>query len=647
MPKNSRVTLATAKHDPFKEEFYKGFNEAWQILDEPEPFFDGASAREYWNACRTRFNLISGVNPSNKDWHSTYDSGITRNKTLTLFAQAVGQNFQPDITAQNRHQMVDKHASMFIKDIVEQSFDKEKWDIKRFWQQLTTFVEGTSVMEECYGSFKQKSKEIEEIDFETGEAKVREVEAEVFKGAYVQVIPNEQFLTRNPYIRDVQEQDEVYVYYRMSDMKFQSLFGGYRNASEVQPGLSRAFIDENDIFKNYSKLVGVTEKEVMVIKRFRKSDDTLTIYANGVRLTAENNPIPRPVTDRRAKRYPFIIEMAEPIDNDFQYGKSVVDRLAKVANDLNVLWRIMVDREVIKNIPPIETTNEALLNEDLVVPGNIIHKAREQDTTQVIPGLFQGMDGGLPSLIQMLEREGDNNTVSQLTSGQQQSGANPTATQTLAMAKNAQTMLNMFSELQRHSVAAMAELRAETLVWRVKIDKDYQEELPLITVHEKVLASGKTGSRSYALSRGISKETEEAKLELSKKFYKLEEDAKGVIEFVAVDPDELLDLDLYVTVGAEPAPRKNTDLEKMMAMEKFAFYSQRPDLFNLEPAATDVAIALGDDPDEVTVKKQQNPMAQQGMEQPQPVENPLKPNLQEAMGAPKNSALGNMAQLTT
>lgn len=640
MPRKQLDVITKPNADQFTEEFYKNFNTYWDILDRSEPYLDGRSPRTYWDECRARFNLLSNFNKSYKDWHSTYDTGLPRNKTLALFAHSVGQNFQPSIVAQNRHQMIDKNVSMFAKDIVEQSLDKEKWDTKRFWQQLTTFVEGTSIMEECYGVFRQKSKNIVELDHDTGEAKVEEIESEAFRGAYFQLVPNDHFLTPNPYIRNPDDQDEIYIYYRFSKARFDSMFGRYANASKVVPGLITGWSESSTMFERYQDLTNITENEVMVIKRFRKSDDTLTIYANGIRLTKEGNPIPRPVSEKKPKRYPFVIEMAEPIDNDFMYGKATVERLAKVADDINILWRIMIDREVLKNVPPIETTNEALLNEDLVVPGNIIHKAREQDTTQAIPGLFTAMDQGLPNLIQMLEREADNDTLSQLQSGQSPSGGQPTATQTLAMAKNAQTMLNMFNELQRHSVAAMTELRLETLFWRLKIDKDYMEELPLITVHEKVLSSGKTGARSYALSRDLAKAKEDDKRELSRNMFKLEEESKGTIEYVALDADEIMDLDFFVKVDAEPAPRKNTDLEKMLAMEKFSFYSQRPDLFNLEPAATDVALVLGDDPDEVVLKKSQN------AELP-PAENPLAPNLKALMGAPQSTPLANVAPVAS
>ena len=58
------------------------------------------------------------------------------------------------------------------------------------------------------------------------------------------------------------------------------------------------------------------------------------------------------------------------------------------------------------------------------------------------------------------------------------------------------------------------------------------------------------------------------------------------------------------------AVTKRTDeLMQSLAMEKFQVYASRPDVFNLNAAATKLSQAWGDDPDEmVLAKKQQQPM---------------------------------------
>lgn len=623
----------------FIQQFFKQFNEAYAVLTTPEPFLNYKSPRDYWDECRARFNLISQYASDTKDWHSTYDTGMPRNKLLALFAHIVGQYMSPSIIAQNEHQMNDKYVAMFVKDLVEHSFEREKFVVKKFWQALTTLVEGTSIVEENYGVFKQKAKEVTGIDFETGKATYDMIETEMWRGAYMELVPNDHFLVANPYIRDIQEQDYIFRFYRLSKQRFDQFFGGYAKADTVQPGASTNWAEDSSEFARFDSFSQLKENEVMVIKRFCKATDTLDIVANGVQLTEDGNPIPRPVSKKVAKKYPFVVEHAEPIDADYYLGKSIVERLAKVADELNTLWRILIDREVLKNIPPIETTNEALVNEDLVIPGNVIHKGREGDTTQVLPGLFQTMDGGITNLIQLLQREADENSVNQLTAGQQPTGAAPTATQTLAMAKNAQTMLNMFNELQRHSVAAITELRMDTLLWRLKIEKAFDDQVKQITVHDRVLENGQKGDRTYLMQEGIKDMGEEEKDDLSETLFKTQKKLKEKVELAAVDINGVLEMDLYVQCDAEPKPRRNDDLEKMMAMERFSFYSQRPDLFNLGPAAESVALVLGDDPDEVV----KEPEAQQP-QQPQgkPVENPNSPDLKQLLGLPQQGAAQSM-----
>ncbi len=638
--------------DKSVEMFYREFNECYENLTRSEPFLDNTSPREYWDNCRARFNLLTDYAAGTKDWHSTYDTGMPRNKLLALFAHTVGQYMSPSILAQNQHQMVDRNVSMFLKDLTEHSLDREHWLVKRFWQVLTTMVEGTSVIEENYGVFTTTQKDITGMDFETGKATYSEIDTELWRGAYFELVPNDHFLVPNPYLRDIQEQDYIFRFYRMSEERFRTYFSMYEKASEVKAGVSTEWAQDSSYFARYDNLCQLKDNEIMVIKRYRKSDDTLTIIANGIELTEEGNPIPRPVTKKRAKRYPFVIEHAEPIDNDFYLGKSIVERLAKVADELNTLWRILIDREVLKNLPPIETTNEALVNEDLVVPGNVIHKGLEQDVTQVIPGLFQTMDAGITNLIQMLEKEADDNSVSQIMAGQQGSGGQPTATQTLAMAKNAQTMLNMFNELQRHSVAAMTELRMETLLWRLKIEKEFVDQVKLITVHDRVLRNGRKGDRVYVLEEGLTKKTSDQLDNISKDMKEAEKKLRDRVELAAVDIDGVLEMDLFVKVDGEPKPRRNDDLEKMMAMERFSFYSQRPDLFNLGPAADDVAMVLGDDPEEV-VKKQEEappqPQQPQGSQAPQEGAEPQGgapmaskgPSMKQVMGLPQQSNLAS------
>ena len=625
----------TAKPTPSEtvQSVYKDFIDAFYVIQRPYPFLDNVSPISYWNDARKRFNgvLMSPASTSSNDWKSKYVSDTTRTKIIGLAAHLVSMYMSPSIVAQNSKQMEDKIAALFLKDYVEYSLEKEKWTVKQLWAIITVLTEGTCTFEENYGCQYQDVKDITDIDYKTGEVKWDwKKNMEVWKGAFFEIVPNDMLLLPDPYLRDIQDQDYVIRYYRMSHTRATKFFGMYPNWDKVKKGAVTEWAYETDTFKRLSSIVHLKEEEVFIVKRYRLSDDSLDIIANGEQLTAVGNPIPRPT---KRKRYPFVRSFAEPIDNDFFMGKSMTDRLQKEQDAIDLLMRIFINREFLKNVPPVTTTNEALLNEDLIIPGNVIHGSKT-DSTQVIGGLFSQMDNGLQNLIQFLQKGADESSINALQLGQSPAGGNPTATQTLQMAKNAQILLNMFNELQRHAVSALTEMRVDTLLWM--LDK---EDMSRITIHDRILKNGRKGSRAYFFENGLAKTSESNKEKVSTALGKFEK-ANDKMDAVAIDPEALAELDYYVRIDAEPQPRRTDDLNKIIATEKFNTYALHPEIFNLEPAAEDLAMVFGDDPDEVVKEAQPIPPTMpgqpQGMPTPQgglsPLSLPQKPSLKRAMG---------------
>jgi hypothetical protein len=632
--------------NPTIQRVYNHFIEAYEVIENASPFLvdsDGIqiSPRVYWENGRRRFNAIADLPPyeNTQDWMSRYNKALARNKSLGLIAHIVAQNMSGSIIAQNSEQIEDKAAAMFLKDSVDNSFDKEKFDVKKFWGLVTSVAEGTVIWEENYGEFKQWVKEVTEIDYETGKTKYVEKEVDTWKGAYVEIVPNDQYLVPNPYLRTPEDQDYIIRYYKYTYDQAQKYFGHYELWDQVVPGMSVQWAEETDIFKQFDQFTQLQSNEVLVIKHFVPATDTLDIVANGVQLTEEGNPIPRPITNK-GKRLPFTIQFIEPIDNDYYLGKSWSDRLGREEDSINLAYRMFNDREFLNTFQPVQTDDDALLNEDVIQPGNVISKT--PGTEGASPILAPAVTTGLVNLIQMLEGNADDASLSQLAMGQDPGAGQMTATQTLQMAKSAQTMLNTFNELQRHAIANITELRIETLLWRMKT-----EDLDKITVHDRMLKTGKRGSRTYFFEKGFSKLKETDKQEYSSKLKGLEDRMGGKMEAVILDPDELLEhLDWYVVVDADPKPRRTDDLMKILAMDKYNFYKQNMDDFNTKGAAEDLALIFGDDPDEVVRPAEEQQQMPQAPGSSSPPGSPapqgqsqspgqLRTSLKQAMGQPK------------
>jgi len=620
------------------ESVYKDFVEGYEYLRKPNPFFQleqggdvvNVSPIGYWNEGRKVLNaLVKNSNrKASEKWKSNYSTGLARNKILGLLAHVVSQYISPTIMAQNKKQAIDKAASKFVKDILEHSLDKEKFEVTQFFATLTAIAEGTCILEDNHFELKRRVKDITDIDHETGKTVWKEKEVEVWKGPRFTIIPNDQFIVQNPYARDLDDNDWVIVFYRGTKAYMSRFFGSYAKLDEVEGGLITGWAsEEDDKFKQFKEQITLQQNEVVVIKRYNLVNDTMDIIANGVQLTDEGNPIPRPTSK---KRYPIVMLYGEPIDSDFYLGKSIADRLSKEQSAIDLLHRMIFDREYLNTFPPMETDDESLLTEDLIAPNVVMAKKQGSEGTR--PIIQAQVTTGLHNLIQLMEGNADKNSIGVMQLGGAPQGGTPTATQTMQMAKSAEIVLNLFTEMQRMFIKNLSELRIETLLWRLN-----KEDLSEITVHDKLLGGGKRGSRKYFMRKGLENLKDKERMDMSLDLMKLENKMKGKLEAAVIDPEELVEkMDLFIRVDASPSPRRTSDLDRLMAQYKFNQYAQFPQVFNLTEAAKELAEVMGDDPD-TAVKEEQPP-------QPQPMEAPpngtpppmqTEPTMNQALGLPR------------
>ena len=591
------------------KEILKRFNNSYSILEQTSPFLvdekqNPISLLDYWAKGRQRFNKIASLPKfsATEAWRSRYTKGTTRNKILGLISHLTEMNIDGSVIAQNKDQLEDVVASRLLNDLLDYTKEKEKFPKKKFWSLVVATAEGTVIWKENWGEMKKKLKEIEEID-EDGKVKYNEKEVETWKGAYLEVVPNECFLPQNPYTIELEDQDFVIYWNKMTLEQARKFYGHYPKFEEVQAGKILGISNRDKQYRSFNRVIELQKNEVVIIEHYNQVDDVLDIFVNGVQLTDENNPIPRPITEK-GKRVPFTIQRLEPIDMFYMWGKSWADRLGTEEDAINLLYRLFTDREYLNTFPPLDTDDDTLLNEDVIRPGLVVARTMGKDGMR--PIIQATPTTALLNLIQSLEQNASEESLSQLQMGQVPSGGTPTATQTLQMAKSAQTMLNTFTELQRQAIVDITEQRLDTIIW--KLDEFGNK----ITVFNRTLTNGKKGTRQYRFEN-IKGLTEEEQLKKSFEV-KAMEDKHDNLEIVILDKNEIKNnIHWFVNVSAEPKPRRTDDLNKMMTMDRFMFYRQNQDIFNPVAIADDIAEVFGDNPEEVVRKQQMQPQGEQGM----------------------------------
>lgn len=615
---------------------YSRYQLGMQNLQTPQPFLNGKSPIEYWADGRLRFNVyVPQRAKDSKAWKSLYRSAITRNKILGIIAHIIGMLPSPNFQAQNDKQDEDVIAAQFFKDLVDFSMEHEGFDIKAFWGLVTAVAEGTIIFKDDYGVFERTVKEIVDIDDESGQIKWKEGKKIDFKGAFTELVSNDELLIPNPFVTDIQLQDWLIRRKRMPYETAKRRYGKFKNWDKVKPGMPTNWLYSCDEFQPYSVSTYLANNMVEVIEHWEMDGDHYDVSISGVQMTDDDNPNPR-----HDKKYPFAKSGFEPIDYGFFWFKSLADKLSPEQEVYDTMLRQMIDRQHIRNIPVILTNNPSLVNEDIVVPGNVVYVgAAENAKVETIKGFDTTTDAGTANILQTMMSNMSSSSLDPMQMGTTPDGGTPSATQAVQMAQNAKVMLGLFGWLYGYLVTEWAKLRCQTIIWRLSKDLDFSK----ITLSDKILKNGKVGKRTYLLERGLKKKTETQRMEISKKISDLQGKLEGREEIIALDPDELSELSLFVRMDSQPQPKRTDAVMQALAAEKWNIKSKNPEVWNLNYAARQLSQAWNEDPDEA-INKQANAteeLAEQGQDQqlqPQtPMMKQLKGGLAKAAGVQKGT----------
>lgn len=576
---------------------YKRYVEGMQTLQLPMVFFNNRSPLGYWAEGRLRFNVYLPQRKKNsKEWRTLYRSAVIRNKCLGIIAHVLGIMPSPSIQAQNENQAEDVMAAKFFKDMVEFSMEHEGMDIKLFWALVTAVAEGTVILKDDYGKFERKIKEITHVDEETGKVRWTEKTIEEFCGAFTEVVANDEILPADPFVSDIQKQPWLIRRKRMPYDIAKAKYGHYANFKDVKPGMPQNWIYSSDYFQPYSTVVYLAQNQVEVIEYWEQEGDHYDIVMNGVQLTEDDNPNPR-----HDKKLPFAKSGWEPIDNNFFWYKGAPDKLSPEADVYDSTLRMAIDAQHLNLIKPLATNNPALVNEDIIVPGNVVYVGEmENNRVEPVMGTTNlGFDTGTANILSTMMTNVSSSSLDPMQMGQAPVGQTPTATQAVQQAQNAKVMLGLFGWMYGYLITEWTKLRCQTLLWEVA----KQVDLKKITLADRILDSGKTGSRTYIMESGLAKYGDGKKLEMSRKMSMLEREGEGKEEIVGLDPEELSKLTYYIKLDSAPQPKRTDSLMQSLAAEKWAVKATAPQIWNLNYAARQLALAWGEDEDEALNKE--------------------------------------------
>lgn len=360
----------TSQYKPTKEEdekigfIWERFQSADQVRKTPYRYFNDRSLIEYINDSVDRFNgYIEPREDPAADWGSKVFNNVTRNKTISIIAQATSERVKAEFFAQNRDNPEDRAAARISKKFDDHAAYINRDEEGQFLTCLEASVKGTVIGFESFKIDSRKVKELSGYDPNTAKVLWDEKTVTDWNDVYSEIIPLLDIYPGNIWERDIQKQPYIFWRTILSYDQFRTAFKKYPNSTKV-PKAGQMMQGGTDETAKIPLSVDLEGEDVEVIRYFCKNDDEFHIMANGVLLTQLDSFFPW-----NHKRYPFWKTIFEPFAIDFFYGKSLPDKLKSDQDVLNTLYRMMIDQTYLGINKPIVTSSVENLKDTYLFPG--------------------------------------------------------------------------------------------------------------------------------------------------------------------------------------------------------------------------------------------------------------------------------------
>ena len=524
---------------------------------------------EYWRDSEQRW--ISFVpEQRQKAWQSRVVKPITRNKCIGVIASMMGQFIQPDITAK-RDGIISEEIAGAIKDLVEESQNSDRYELKQLMTYIDAVSKGTSYIQEDYVVSERKIKEIKSWDPITGETEYEEKTILDFEGFTSTIISPFEIYLGNIFEPDLQKQPWMFRRVVMPYATAQQRYKGYRDFDSVIPGQqdrSDESAEERVFFEAFYQR-DLEGDEVEILTYQSRWDDQIAIVANGVLLTDVVSPIPY-----THKKYNLAKIIFEPLSNRFAYGKSLPDKIQGEQDVIDTLYRMIIDKTFLSIFPPLLSKGSELLTADIIVPGKITPIDSEGDL--MVPKGLGGGVGNEIGVLNLIESSMNSSTLDPQLLGVP-AGGERSATQVLETKRGAQTILGLFGFMIAFGVQDWLDLRIQNILqfW-AQAERSVLKDGERTTVRNvfqmkgKELKDGTIGLREIEFMQPNLMPTSE---DLFKQKIKDRKKNK-MVDRVLLNPDAIRHYDFFVDVKANPSDRVSPELRKALGLEFYDRFIQ-------------------------------------------------------------------------
>jgi hypothetical protein len=531
----------------------------WRSLrEQPYKQFDMQPMSIYLQRAREKFWGFLPI--SHDDDAPQFFFPETRNQIIGILSKIANMKMKAMFQGVKGFDIV---KSTVLKDLFEHWKRATNEKIKSFWNYLYTVVNGTCVVFVAYRDRERTVRSITEYDPHTGESKWEE--RDIDDSEIVEELVNlEDFYVPKIWEPDLQDQEEVIWRTLIKFSDFKNAFAGYELVDTVIPGMQFA---DTSIFSQFLSYDVRGGDFVEVIRYFNAPKDKYMIICNGVlmnpvKLAGAKDQVVSPLPWNH-KQLPFAKTVFEPIDPTFFYGMPLAMKVKYPQNALNMMWSLLLEREMKSVSAPI-LTNDPAMELGLEFRAGKIYQVQtdpEKGYRELtIAPASSSFWNSLESLDAILARTGSGGTTPQQI-GRQPNSATAKAQQAQQEAETAGFYTLFYQDL----LEQVAWLVMENMIQFYTADKtketlgkkQFNKILSLVNVE---LVGGGTGNREIRITDHPS-----SSKDLNKESYDRSLFHKERVEIIEVTPEAVraLKFDIKIEFDQEESPQQ----EKAMYMD--------------------------------------------------------------------------------
>lgn len=607
--------------------------------------FDGLTLIQYIEDSYQRYNTNINVRDDIEDWQSVVHDKFTANKVDAILAKVV--SVLPIAEVKGRGDE-DLSKGLILSNLYEYAEDVDDYDEFMVAYLQEAIVKGTAIGYEGQETKVSKVRYVkgsgDDITITEGEKKENKLFAEVVK--------LEDFYPSSVGVRRIKDMPRCYWRNIMSYQQFIQDFSMFDKARYVKP--HQIAYGEGESRPYYQDYISedVADGQVEIIRRYDKENDQFVIDANGVWLnpintkdgTEEVSPMPF-----NHKELPFFDIKYQQFSSDFFYGRGLPDKLKSMQDVLDVLTNMLLDQSFLTIFPPILTNGFDSIEDDYLRPG----RRTPVDTGGLpINQAFMKLDLGTPGnwhqfILNYTRTIMEESSMDKVSSGQAGAGDRTTAQEIRVAAEGVSAMLGLFGRWIKYGVKRKAYLKTKNiaqfwmdssspmveLIGGEGASAEANKVFNTFKIESAVLSNGKRGAKIIELYKNKEDMPTAEEQKIRSNVYELSNNKK--IEYVALSPEYIGNMDFDVKLVPSTKNDVNKDMEKAIQLEKVRVYlSFFPEMVNKAELLAQTAEKMGDDPTKVIAEnilnpkpQEDNPMADKGMNQ-----NPEGNTAQNAVG---------------